>query len=75
MIKANIVIQVKDGDNVYNVGDKVKCLMKPLAEHKGNYEYVGTILDIQETLMALDTGLELMLLRYNEILMIKPLSH
>ena len=55
MIKTNIVVQVVDGNNIYNVGDKVKVLMKPLAEHKEVYEHIGKIVDIQETFMVLDT--------------------
>jgi hypothetical protein len=75
MIKADIIIQVKDGDKVYNAGDKVRALMKPIAIHRKDYEYVRKIVDIQKTFMTLDTGLELKVLHYGEILMIKSVSH
>lgn len=53
MLKANIIIQVVDGNNTYNVGDEVRVLMKPLAEHDKGYEYIGKIADIQETFMTI----------------------
>ena len=56
MIKANIVIEIEDGNNVYNVGDKVRILMKPLAEHKSGYEYIGKIVDIQENFMTISNS-------------------
>ena len=56
MIKANIIIQVEDGTNVYNVGDKVRVLMNVLDGHNGGYEYIGRIVDIQETFMTIDNS-------------------
>lgn len=55
MIKANIVISVDDGKDLYNVGDKVRVLMKALTGHKSGYEYIGKIMDIQEQFMVIDT--------------------
>ena len=55
MIKAEIIVQVKDGNNVYVVGDKVRVLMKALTGHKSGYEYIGKIVDIQEQFMVIDT--------------------
>lgn len=55
MIKAEVIIQIKDENNVYNVGDKIRVLMKPLAKHKEGYEYIGKIVDIQEKFMVIDT--------------------
>ena len=55
MIKANIVVQIEDENNVYNVGDKVRVLMKALDGHKGGYEYIGKIVDIQKTFMTVNT--------------------
>lgn len=55
MIKANIIIQVVDGNNVYHVGDKVRVLMKALNGHSKGYEYIGKIVDVQETFMTVDT--------------------
>ena len=55
MIKANIVISVDDGKDLYNVGDKVRVLMKVLTGHKSGYEYIGKIIDIQERFMVIDT--------------------
>ena len=56
MIKANIVVRVEDGNNIYNVGNRVRVLMKALAEHKEGYEYIGKIIDIQEKFMVVDTS-------------------
>lgn len=56
MIKANIVIQVDDGNNIYNVGDKVRVLMKALTGHSKGYEYIGKIMDIQEAFMTVDVS-------------------
>ena len=56
MIKAEIIIQIKDGNNVYNVGDKVRVLMKALTGHKNGYEYIGEIIDIQETFMTINNS-------------------
>ena len=67
MIKANIVVRVEDGNNVYNMGDKVRVLMKPLIEHKNGYEYIGKIMDIQENFMTVDTNLDLQVLHYASI--------
>ena len=53
MIKANIIVQVVDENNIYNIGDKVRVLMKPLTEQKSGYEYIGKIVDIQETFMSI----------------------
>lgn len=55
MIKANIVVRIEDGNNVYNVGDRVRVLMKALTEHKEGYKYIGKIVDIQEKFMVVDT--------------------
>lgn len=55
MIKANIVIQIEDGNNIYNIGDKVRVLMKTLNGHKNGYEYIGKIVDIQKTFMTVNT--------------------
>lgn len=55
MIKANIVVRVEDGNNVYNVGDRVRVLMKSLSGHNEGYEYIGKIIDIQEMFMTVDT--------------------
>ena len=55
MIKANIIVRVEDGDNIYNVGDRVRVLMRPLTGHKFGYEYIGKIVDIQELFMMIDT--------------------
>lgn len=54
MIKANIIVQVVDENNIYNIGDKVRVLMKPLDGHKGGYEYIGKIMDIQEGFMTIN---------------------
>lgn len=54
MIKANIIVRVKDGNNIYNVGDNVRVLMKALDGHKKGYEYIGKIVDIQETFMTIN---------------------
>ena len=54
MIKSNIIVQVVDGNNVYNVGDKVRVLMKPLDGHNKGYEYIGKIVDIQQTFMTIN---------------------
>ena len=50
MIKANIVINITDGENVYNIGDKVRVLMK------NNDEYIVKIVDIQETFMTVSNS-------------------
>lgn len=55
MLKAQIVIQVVDGDKTYNVGDKVKVSMKALTGQANGDEHIGKIADIQETFMVLDT--------------------
>ena len=55
MIKANIVVRVEDGNNVYNVGDRVRVLMKALTGHRSGYEYIGKIIDIQERFMTVST--------------------
>lgn len=56
MIKANIVMRVEDGNNVFNVGDKVRILMKALTGHQSGYEYIGKIIDIQETFMMISNS-------------------
>ncbi len=56
MIKANIVMRVEDGNSIYNVGDKVRVLMKALTGHKSGYEYIGKIIDIQETFMTINNS-------------------
>ena len=56
MLKAKVVIQVVDGDNVYEVGSRVRVLMKALTGHKSGYEYIGKIVDIQEQFMVVDTS-------------------
>lgn len=56
MIKANIVIQVVDGKNIYNIGDRVRILMKPINGHNKGYEYIGKIIDAQETFMTINNG-------------------
>ena len=56
MIKTEIVIQLKVDDNVYVVGDKVRVLMKALDGHKSGYEYIGKIVDIQETFMTISNS-------------------
>lgn len=55
MIKAKIIVQVEDGNNVYNVGDKVRVLMKPMTKYKSGSEYIGKIVDIQPSFLVVDT--------------------
>lgn len=55
MIKTNIILVVEDGNNIYNIGDKVRVLMKPSYGYVKGHEYMGRIIDIQEKFMTVDT--------------------
>lgn len=62
MIKANIIINITDGENVYNVSDNVRVLMK------NNDEYIGKIVDIQETFMTIgNSDFDFKVLHYGNI--------
>lgn len=67
MIKAEIVIQLKVDNDVYVVGDKVRVLMKALNGHKSGYEYIGKIVDIQESFMTIGNSDGFQVLHYQGI--------
>lgn len=56
MIKSKIVVQIVDENNVYEVGNRVRVLMKVSAAYKEGSEYIGKIVDIQEQFMVVDTS-------------------
>ena len=56
MIKTSVVVRIEDGNNVYEVGNKVRVLMKALTGQKEGYEYIGKIVDIQKQFMVVDTS-------------------
>lgn len=53
MVKA--LIQLEDGENIYKIGDKVRIKMESDNPERAN-EYIGTIKNIHEYFISIDSG-------------------
>ena len=53
MVKA--LTQLEDGENIYKIGDKVRIKMESENPERAN-EYIGTIKNIHEHFIILDSG-------------------
>lgn len=66
MIRANIIVQLEDGENIYKVNDRVRIKMKSDNPERAR-EYIGFIDDINDKFVTMDCGIAMRQLKIIEI--------